>query len=78
MIWRRAAYQLDPLHLPTLEFMKRYYEVKVKDDPNLHQQLERFNNEVKKVKARQLEQGSAKPTNPSNESAKTISDEAAS
>ena len=78
MIWMRSAYQLDPLHLPTLEFMKRYYEVKVKDDPNLQQQLERFNNEVKKVKARQLEQGSAKPTNPSNESAKTISDEAAS
>ena len=78
MIWMRSAYQLDPLYLPTLEFMKRYYEVKVKEDPDLQQQLERFNIEVEKAKARQQEQGSTKPTNPSNDSAEIISNDKAS
>ncbi|HCA49164.1 MAG TPA: hypothetical protein DEP12_02080, partial [Planctomycetaceae bacterium] len=51
MIWMRSAYQLDPLYLPTLEFMQRYYQVKVKDDPALQKQLDRFSNEVAKAKS---------------------------
>ncbi len=60
MIWMRSAYQLDPLYLPTLEFMKRYYATKIKDDPALQGQLDRFTAEVEKAKAR-LE---ISPTNP--------------
>ncbi|MEC9095938.1 MAG: tetratricopeptide repeat protein [Planctomycetota bacterium] len=56
MIWMRSAYQLDPLYLPTLKFMKQYYEVKIKEDPNLQQQLDRFTTEVEKAEAR-LQQG---------------------
>ena len=69
MIWMRSAYQLDSLYLPTLEFMKRYYEVKVKEDPKLQQQLDRFISEVEKAKARQLQQSEIPTTADSTETA---------
>jgi len=69
MIWMRSAYQLDPLYLPTLEFMKRYYEVKVEEDPNLQQQLDRFTSEVEKAKARQLPQSDLPAASDSTETA---------
>ena len=67
MIWMRSAYQLDPLYLPTLEFMKKYYEVKIEEDPNLQQQLDRFTSEVEKAKARQLQQSEIPATSDSTE-----------
>ncbi len=71
MIWMRSAYQLDPLYLPTLEFMKRYYEVKVEEDPNLQQQLDRFTSEVEKAKARQLQQSEVPAASDSSETAES-------
>ncbi|MBA62756.1 MAG: hypothetical protein CMJ76_10375 [Planctomycetaceae bacterium] len=68
MIWMRSAYQLDPLYLPTLEFMKKYYEVKVKQDPDLQPQLDRFSTEVEKAKARQQQPGKLPPSTETNNS----------
>ena len=72
MIWMRSAYQLDPLYLPTLEFMKRYYEAKIQDDPSLQEQLDRFTNEVAKAKARLAKEPS--PTTPAENDTDNSSD----
>jgi len=69
MIWMRSAYQLDPLYLPTLEFMKNYYEVKIKEDPNLQTQLDRFTLEVEKAKTRQIQQSELPAASDSTETA---------
>ncbi|MEC7567218.1 MAG: tetratricopeptide repeat protein [Planctomycetota bacterium] len=46
MVWMRSAYQLSPRYLPTLKFMLKYYRSKLKDDPNLQEQVDRFEQEI--------------------------------
>jgi tetratricopeptide (TPR) repeat protein len=51
MIWMRTAYQLNPKHLPTLEFMLKYYRVKVKTSPEQQSQIVQFEREAAFAKA---------------------------
>jgi tetratricopeptide (TPR) repeat protein len=66
MVWMRTAYLLNSKHLPTLEFMLTYYREKVKTNPELQNQVIKFEREIAFAKAqanRSVDDGTA-TTNP--------------
>ncbi|MBT4694906.1 MAG: tetratricopeptide repeat protein [Planctomycetaceae bacterium] len=73
MVWMRTAYQLNPKHLPTLEFMLTYYQEKVKANPELQSQVIKFEREIAFAKAqanRTVNDGTA-TTDPEPSASKT-------
>ena len=51
MVWMRTAYLLNSKYLPTLEFMLKYYQEKVKQNPELQSQVTKFEREIAFIKA---------------------------
>ena len=64
MVWMRTAYLLNSKYLPTLEFLLMYYKEKVKQNPELQNQVVKFEREIAFVKAqanRSVDDGTAAP-----------------